>query len=126
LDTLKRLKYSGNLQVVASLEQCGRTVVPIQSFPSSNFHQFLVSTLGAAKQRLGASDLTRGFARAFVLTSDSWNFGTAKGANLVRTYIFCGAGSQIGNHPWQERCTQRVEDRKDVDHFLTECTVDGS
>ena len=39
---------------------------------------------GGAKKPLGASDLTRGFARAFVLTSESWNFGTAKVGQVAR------------------------------------------
>jgi hypothetical protein len=36
------------------------------------------------------------------------------------------AGSQIGDYPWQERGTQRVEDRKDVDRFLGERAGNGT
>jgi hypothetical protein len=57
---------------------------PNSELLSSNFDQFFVSTLGSAKKRLGASDLTRGFARAFVAIPAIWNFGTRKAGQVVR------------------------------------------
>jgi hypothetical protein len=70
------------------LEVSGAGTLELTSeLPSSNFDQFFVSTLGSAKKRLGASDLTRGFARAFVLIPASWNFDKFQTSNSLRLVL---------------------------------------
>src|SRR5260370_21972629 len=55
----QRIRLAHLFDPVLAVERARRNC-PNSELPSSNLDQFFVSTLGCAKQRLGASDLTRG------------------------------------------------------------------